>query len=39
MLDGLIKEVANVGFTLLVVVVAIMLVRWIDNNIFNNRKK
>ncbi len=37
-MDTIIQEFANVGFTLLVVVVGIMLVKWIDNNIFNNRK-
>ena len=38
MLDGLINAVANLGFTLLICVLAIIIVMWLDKNIFNKNR-
>mgnify|MGYP001433062811 CR=1 FL=1 len=38
-MESIVQEIANVGFTLLVFVVAIVAVRWLDKNIFSNHKK
>jgi len=35
MLDNLINVVANLGFTLLICVLSIVIVMWLDKNIFN----
>jgi len=37
-MDTILQEISNVGITLLVVVMAIVLVKWLDDNYFNNRK-
>ena len=37
-MDIILQEISNVGITLLVVVMAIVLVKWLDDNYFNNRK-
>ena len=34
-MESIIQEFANVGFTLLCVVVGIIVVRWLDRNVFN----
>ena len=34
MLNELINQVANLGFTLLICVLAIVIVMWLDKNIF-----
>jgi len=36
-LETLVLEFANVGFTLLCVVMGILLVRWLDKNVFNKK--
>ena len=38
-MDSVVQEIANIGITILCVVVGIVIVRWLDNNIFNNRSK
>ena len=38
-MESVVQEIANVGITILCVVVGIIIVRWLDNNIFNNRSK
>ena len=38
MLDNLINAVANLGFTLLICVLAIVIVMWLDKNIFNKNR-
>jgi len=38
-MEVMINEIANVGFTLLCVVFGIVIVRWLDKNIFNKRSK
>ena len=38
MLNELISQVANLGFTLLICVLAIVIVMWLDKNIFNKNR-
>ena len=37
-LESLVTEFANVGLTILCVVVGVLLVNWLDRNIFNKNK-
>ncbi len=37
-LSSLVQEFANVGFTLLVCIVCVIVVNWLDRNIFNKHK-
>ena len=37
-LDIVVKEFANVGLTILVVVGVVVLVRWLDRNVFNKSR-
>ena len=39
MLDNLVQQFANVGLTILSVVVGVMIVNWLDRNVFSNHKK
>jgi hypothetical protein len=34
-MESIVQEFANVGFTILCIVVGIIIVRWLDRNIFN----
>ena len=34
-MESIVQEIANVGFTLLCVVFGIIVVRWLDRNVFN----
>ena len=34
-MESVVQEIANVGFTLLSVVIGILAIRWLDKNIFN----
>jgi len=38
-METMINEISNVGFTLLCVVVSVVIVRWLDRNIFSNGDK
>jgi len=38
MIDNLINAVANLGFTLLICVLSIIIVMWLDKNIFNKNR-
>ncbi len=38
-LNTLINEISNVGCTILVVIGGILLVRWLDKNVFNNKRQ
>ena len=39
-MDDLVQQFANVGFTILCIVVGVILVNWLDRNVFNkNRRK
>ena len=39
-MEDLVQQFANVGFTILCIVVGVILVNWIDRNVFNkNRRK
>ena len=39
-MQNVISELSNVGLTILCVVVAVIVVRWLDRNVFNkNRRK
>lgn len=38
-MESMVQEIANVGFTLLVLVVGVIGVKWLDKNIFNKRNK
>jgi hypothetical protein len=37
-MESIVQEIANVGFTLLCVVVGVVLVKWLDRNIFNQKR-
>ena len=37
-LESLVTEFANVGLTILCVVVGVLLVNWLDRNVFNKNK-
>ena len=37
-LSMLVQEFANVGFTLFVCIACVLLVNWLDRNIFNKHK-
>ena len=39
MLDNLVQQFANVGLTILSVVVGVLIVNWLDRNVFSNHKK
>ena len=38
-MDVLVQEFANVGLTILCVVVGVIIVNWLDRNVFNKRRK
>ena len=38
-IDVIANEISNVGLTILCVVVGVMLVNWLDRNVFNKRRK
>ena len=33
-METMVQEISNVGFTLLCVVISVVIVRWLDKNIF-----
>ena len=37
-MEDLVQQFANVGFTLFCIVTAIILVNWLDRNVFNKNK-
>ena len=37
-MDTLVQEFANVGLTILCVVVGVLIVNWLDRNVFNKNK-
>ena len=37
-MDSLVKEFSNVGLTIICIVVAVIVVNWLDRNIFNKKK-
>jgi hypothetical protein len=38
-LESLVTEFANVGLTILCVVVGVLLVNWLDRNVFNKNRR
>ena len=38
-LESLVTEFANVGLTILCVVVGVLLVNWLDRNVFNKNSR
>ena len=38
-MDSIINEIANVGLTILCVVVGVILVNWLDRNVFNKNRR
>ena len=38
MMDTLVQEFSNVGLTILCVVVGVLIVNWLDRNVFNKNK-
>ena len=38
-IDVIANEISNVGLTILCVVVGVMLVNWLDRNVFNKGRK
>ncbi len=39
MLEGLVDGVAQVGITIFCIVAGILIVNWLDRNVFSNHKK
>lgn len=37
-LDILVKEFANVGLTILCVIIGVLIVNWLDRNVFNKNR-
>ena len=37
-MESLVKEFSNVGLTILGIIVAVIIVNWLDRNIFNRKK-
>ena len=37
-MESLVKEFSNVGLTIICIVVAVIVVNWLDRNIFNKKK-
>ena len=39
-MESIVQEFANVGFTIFCIVVCVLIVKWLDRNVFNkNRRK
>ena len=38
-LESLVSEFANVGLTILCVVVGVLIVNWLDRNVFNKNRR
>ena len=38
-LESIVTEFANVGLTILCVVVGVLLVNWLDRNVFNKNRR
>tara|TARA_R100000234_G_scaffold10335_1_gene5920 strand:+ start:377 stop:514 length:138 start_codon:yes stop_codon:yes gene_type:complete len=38
-MEDLVQQFANVGFTLFCIVAAIILVNWLDRNVFNKTRR
>ena len=36
--DSLVQEFSNIGLTILCVVVGVLIVNWLDRNVFNKNK-
>ena len=37
-MESIVQEIANVGFTLFCIVVGVILVHWLDRNVFNKNR-
>ena len=37
-MESLVKEFSNVGLTIICIIVAVIIVNWLDRNIFNRKK-
>ena len=38
-MEDLVQQFANVGLTILCVVVGVIIVNWLDRNVFNNTRR
>lgn len=38
-METIVQEIANVGFTILCVVLGVIIVNWLDRNVFNKKRK
>ena len=38
-IDTIVNEVSNIGLTILCVVVGVILVNWLDRNVFNKNRR
>ena len=38
-MESIVQEIANVGFTLFCIVVGVILVNWLDRNVFNKNRR
>ena len=38
-IDTIVNEVSNIGLTILCVVIGVIIVNWLDRNVFNKRRK
>ena len=38
-MDSIVQEVSNIGITILCVVIGVIIVNWLDRNVFNNHRR
>jgi len=38
-MESIVNEIANVGFTIFCVVVGVLIVNWLDRNVFNKHRR
>ena len=38
-MESIVQEVSNIGITILCVVVGVVIVNWLDRNVFSSHKK
>jgi len=38
-MEDLVQQFANVGFTILIIVVCVIVVNWLDRNVFNKHRR
>jgi hypothetical protein len=38
-MESIVQDISNIGFTLLCIVVGVVIVNWLDRNVFNKKRK